>query len=337
MDGRTLHALEFPRVLERLSDFCLSEAGKEAALALRPMDNEEKVRESQHLYDETRSWLAEGEFSPVAFPDISGLLAHVRSHAEALFDMDGLWALKETLTLARRAAQSIHSGAERRPLLDVLACGFPLPELTLSALTRCVGDDGYLKDESSPGLLLVRSELRGIHQNCLRRVKEFAEKYNIGRYLQDDYMTLSSDRYVLPLKANFKGRVQGIIHDYSNTGETLYFEPMFLVEQNNRLQQLKQEEREEERKVLRMIADLITQEMPMVESAWNLLVQVDLCQAKCALGAALSGTCVPLEEGALLRLSGARRAASNLPTSFSVKATACSSSAAATPAARRWR
>ena len=306
MDGRTLHALEFPRVLERLSDFCLSEAGKEAALALRPMDDADKVRESQHLYDEARSWLAEGEFAPVSFPDISGLLAHVRTHAEALFDMDGLWALKETLALARRAVQSIHAGAGRRPLLDILACSLPLPELTLSALTRCVGDDGYLKDESSPGLLLVRGEMRSIHQNCLRRVKEFAEKYNIGRYLQDDYMTLSSDRYVLPLKANFKGRVQGIIHDYSNTGETLYFEPMFLVEQNNRLQQLKQEEREEERKVLRMIADLIAQEMPMVESAWNLLVQVDLLQAKCALGAALSGTCVPLEEGALLRLSAAR-------------------------------
>ena len=306
MDGRTLHALEFPRVLERLSDFCLSEAGKEAALALRPMDDADKVRESQHLYDEARSWLAEGEFAPVSFPDISGLLAHVHTHAEALFDMDGLWALKETLALARRAVQSIHAGAGRRPLLDILACSLPLPELTLSALTRCVGDDGYLKDESSPGLLLVRGEMRSIHQNCLRRVKEFAEKYNIGRYLQDDYMTLSSDRYVLPLKANFKGRVQGIIHDYSNTGETLYFEPMFLVEQNNRLQQLKQEEREEERKVLRMIADLIAQEMPMVESAWNLLVQVDLLQAKCALGAALSGTCVPLEEGALLRLSAAR-------------------------------
>ena len=306
MDGRTLHALEFPRVLERLSDFCLSEAGKEAALALRPMDDEGAVRKSQHLYDETRSWLAEGEFSPVSFPDISGLLAHVRTRADALLDMDGLWALKETLSLARREALSIHAGAARRPLLDELACSCPMPELTLSALNRCVGDDGYLKDESSPGLLLVRSELRGIHQNCLRRVKEFAEKFNIGRYLQDDYMTLSSDRYVLPLKANFKGRVQGIIHDYSNTGETLYFEPLFLVEQNNRLQELKQEEREEERKVMRMIVDLISQEMPQVEAAWNLLVQVDLLQGKCALGSALSGACVPLEEGALLRLSAAR-------------------------------
>lgn len=306
MDERTLLALEFPRVLERLSDFCLSEAGKEAALALRPMDDEDSVRASRHLYDEMRSWLAEGDFSPVSFPDISGLLTHVRTHADPILDMDGLWALKETLGLARRIAQSIHAGAERRPLLDALACGQPLPELSLSALFRCVSDDGYLKDESSPGLLLVRSELRGIHQNCLRRVKEFAEKYNIGRYLQDDYMTLSSDRYVLPVKANFKGRIQGIIHDYSNTGETLYFEPMFLVEQNNRLQELKQQEREEERKVLRMIAGLLLQEMPQVEAAWKLLVETDLGQAKCALGAAISGCCVPLEKGAPVRLPGAR-------------------------------
>ena len=306
MDERTLHALEYPRVLERLSDFCLSEAGRKAALALRPMDDENRVRTAQHIYEEMRSWLAEGDFSPLSFPDISGLLTHVRTHADPLLDMDSLWALRETLGLARRAAQSIHAGAARRPLLDALACTQPMPDLSISALFRCVSDDGYLKDESSPGLLLVRNELRGIHQNCLRRVKEFAEKYNIGRYLQDDYMTLSSDRYVLPLKANFKGRIQGIIHDYSNTGETLYFEPMFLVEQNNRLQELKQQEREEERKVLRMIAGLLLQEMPQVEAAWKLLVDIDLGQAKCALGTALSGRCVSLEEGALVHLPGAR-------------------------------
>ena len=90
MDERTLHALEFPRVLERLSDFCLSEAGKEAALLLRPMNDEQAVRNAQLRYDETRSWLAEGEFSPVSFPDISGLLAHVRTHADPMLDMDGL-------------------------------------------------------------------------------------------------------------------------------------------------------------------------------------------------------------------------------------------------------
>ena len=66
-------------------------------------------------------------------------------------------------------------------------------------------------------------------------------QYNMLAWLQDEFMTLSSDRYVLPLKANFKGRMQGIIHDWSQTGETCYFEPMFLVEINNRLQELKRE------------------------------------------------------------------------------------------------
>ena len=106
MDERTLRALEFPRVLERLSSFCLSEAGKEAALRLRPMDDAEDVRRSQYLYDEIRDWFAEGDFSLVSFPDISGLLAYVRGHADPLLEMDGLWALKSALGLARRGRAS---------------------------------------------------------------------------------------------------------------------------------------------------------------------------------------------------------------------------------------
>ena len=70
-------------------------------------------------------------------------------------------------------------------------------------------------------------------------------------------MTLASDRYVLPLKANFKGRMQGIIHDYSQAGDTFYFEPYFLVELNNDLQEYKQEERAEEQKVLRFLSELV--------------------------------------------------------------------------------
>ena len=77
MDDRTLRALEFPRVLERLSSFCLSEAGKGAALALRPMDSLEDVQRAQYLYDEVRSWMAEGDFTLGSFPDISGLLSYV--------------------------------------------------------------------------------------------------------------------------------------------------------------------------------------------------------------------------------------------------------------------
>lgn len=304
MDERTIRALELPRVLEQLSIRCLSDAGKEAVLALRPMTDPGKVTHAQFEFDEARSWAAEGEFRPSAFPDLSAVLDILRSR-ETLLDTDALWAFREVLNLAQRAAQSILEGAARRPLLAELASA-PVPEAAISGLNRCLAEDGGLKDESSPGLLMVRTELRGLHQGCLRRVKDYAEKYNIGHYLQDDYMTLASDRYVLPLKANFKGRLQGIIHDYSRTGETLYFEPMFLVEHNNRLQELKNQEREEERKVLRLLTELLIQDLPRVESAWNLLIAVDILFAKCALGAALDGRCVPLEAGNRVNLIDAR-------------------------------
>lgn len=305
MDERTLRALEFFGVLDQLAARCLSEAGKEAALALRPLSDADTVRHAQRLFEETCSWLAEGDFHLAAFPDISDVLGYLRGH-DPLLEQDALWAVKETLGQARRAAQSVHEGAARRPLLEELACALPAPEASLSALARCVGDDGNLKDESSPGLMLVRGEMRGLHQGCLRKVREYAEKYNIAHYLQDDYITLASDRYVLPLKANFKGRLQGIIHDYSRTGETLYFEPLFLVEQNNRLQELKQAEREEERKVLRLLTELLVREQPLVEAAWTFLVTLDVTQAKCALADALSGRSVFMEAEAPLRLTEAR-------------------------------
>lgn len=113
-------------------------------------------------------------------------------------------------------------------------------------------------------------------------------------------MTLSSDRYVLPLKANFKGRMQGIIHDWSQTGETCYFEPMFLVEINNRLQELKHEEREEEQKVLAYLRDLLLAERPGAQAALELLAQLDVLQAKRRLAALFDGQCLtlsPVEEG----------------------------------------
>ncbi len=298
MDSRTLKALEFGKVLEILAGMCVSEAGQRAVAALAPFEDVEAVGAAHTLFDEVRTWTAESGFRLAAFPDLDGLFPHLEKMAPdgevpaMLLDGDALWAMRETLLQMRRAAQSIAAGEKRWPALGALAGSTPMPEMTLSALGRCLGDDGTIKDESSPELMFVRGELRRLHLQCLRKVKDFAVQYNILQYLQDEYMTLASDRYVLPLKANFKGRIQGIIHDYSNTGETCYFEPMFLVELNNRLQELKREEREEERRVLQYLTGIIRNELPLVRSSWELLVRLDVELAKCSLAAAFDGHCV---------------------------------------------
>lgn len=313
MDSRTIKALEFGKVLEHLAGLCVSEAGRRVSLGLFPLRDADAVNAAHTLFDEVRTWSAHSGFRLSDFPDLEGLFPHLEkaavSPSSALLDADALWALRETLLQGRKAAQSINENGTMWPSLRDLVASMPLPEMTLSALSRCLGDDGLIKDESSPELMLVRGELRRLHLMCLRKVKDFAVQYNIAQYLQDDYMTLASDRYVLPLKSNFKGRIQGIIHDYSNTGETCYFEPLFLVEQNNRLQELKREEREEERKVLRFLTGIVQNELPFIRSAWDLLVRLDVELAKCGLAALFDGACATISpdgEDAPLSLLGAR-------------------------------
>ncbi|MFI3272077.1 MAG: Smr/MutS family protein [Pseudomonadota bacterium] len=311
LDARTLQALEFSKVLQHLAGYCVSEAGKDACLTLMPFSTAEAVHEAAALCDDAQLWRETSGFALTSFPTMDGVFRYMQSQA-AVLDLDALWALRRVLSQARRAHDSIAEGVtpsrreSRWARLAALSEKHPLPFRSVSGLERCVSDDGMLRDESSPELLLVRGEIRRIHQQCIRKVKDFAQQYNILHYLQDEFMTLSSDRYVLPLKASFKGRLQGIIHDYSQTGETCYFEPMFLVEINNRLQELKREERSEERKVLMYLTSLVRGEFDGVKAACALLVEIDILLAKQSLGKAINGTLVSIDDDAALDLRGAR-------------------------------
>lgn len=304
---RTLHALDFFLITEHLANLCASSIGRQGALELLPLEDSASVSLAARLYEEAKDWAGSpapgaSPFTLAPFPDISILLRGVAANPSLRPDTDACWALREMLRQAREAHASIATaGAEKRwPNLLRLANASPLPVQLTSALLRCISDDGLIQDESSPELYRLRAELRRLHQNCMRKVKEYAAQYNMLAFLQDEFMTLSSDRYVLPLKANFKGRMQGIIHDWSQTGETCYFEPIFLVEINNRLQELKREEREEERKILAYLGELLVAELPSVLAAQKLLRQVDILSAKRRLAAAFDGQCLslaPADEG----------------------------------------
>lgn len=305
--NRTLHALEFGKITEHLAGLCYSGVGREAALTVAPLPDGEAVTLAARLYEEAAVWAARpvGDggkgFSLAAFPDVGGLL-RAAERPQSRPDADAFWALREVLRLAQSAHTAIDTPDAPRhwPHLLELAQAAPLPVQLTAALNRCISDDGLIRDESSPELYRLRGELRRLHQSCMRKVKDFALQYNMLPYLQDEFMTLSSDRYVLPLKANFKGRMQGIIHDWSQTGETCYFEPMFLVEINNRLQELKHEEREEEQKVLAYLRDLLNAELPGAWAALDLLSQLDVLQAKRRLADLFDGRCIslsPVEEG----------------------------------------
>jgi len=306
MEPRTLHLLEFPKVLKELSGFAVSEPGASACLEVRPYADSLAVRLQLTLLDQALRWVRESGFRLNAFPDFGGFFP-VLDIPTRVLDLDALFALRATLEQGRNARDLLEPYGDRGwDELHTAVSGAPWPASTWMALKRCLDQDGHLKDESSPGLFSVRQEIRAIHQKCTKRVKDFVLSENIAHYLQDDFVTVSSDRYVLPLKVNFKNRFPGIIHDYSQTGETCYFEPMFLVETNNTLQELKREERVEERKVLEYLTGLVRQEREGIEASYRGLVQLDLLMAKARLAEATQARPLDVGPGLPARLIQAR-------------------------------
>ena len=302
--------LELPKVLAHLSTLAVSEAGQAACLALRPLTDLETIRSHASWYVQIRTWKARTGYILAPFLSLDGIL-ELLDAPSAQLDQDALWGLRRSLLPARELVTSFISTEaavpeEDWPLLVNRVRSFLFPHQSVTALTRCLADDGRLRDEASPELSLARSGIRSLHQTCTRRVKDFVQQHGLEPYLQDDFMTLSSDRYVLPLKANFKGRFDGVIHDYSQTGETCYFEPIFLMEVNNRLQELKRAEHEAEIKVIRYLTDCIRGELAGVRDAYALMVDADVALAVAALAAGYDGAIVEFGDSLPVRLYNAK-------------------------------
>lgn len=299
MESRTFQVLEFPKILGALSGFAVSEPGAAACLDIHPFTSLEAVQRANALYEQAVAWIGESGFKLTPFPDIGGIFPHIQQDT-AVLDQDALFALRIVFDIARSARDSLGEYEERGwNILHDSLFAYDWPQKTVSGITRCLDGEGQIRDESSPDLLTVRQEIRSIHQRCTKRVKEFILQENMAQAMQDEFMTISSDRYVLPIKSNFKNKTKGIIHDYSQTGETCYFEPIFLVETNNRLQELKREEREEEYKILQYLTSLIREESSSAHEAYLSVVSIDVLMAKVELAHKYDGRTIDVvEEGA---------------------------------------
>ncbi|WP_461209388.1 endonuclease MutS2 [Desulfocurvus sp. DL9XJH121] len=304
MQARSEFLLEFPKVLRLLARYCMSEPGAARVLEVRPMGDPGALAEAVDLTRQFMAWAGESDFSMPGFTSLEGFLDSLDAPVE-IFDLDALWAVFQVLGDAREVRTRLaEADAGRWPLLPDLAG--PWPGSLWAGLKRCLNPDGLIRDEASPDLYSVRTRIRSLHQRCGKRVKSFVEREGIAPYMQEEYLTVSSDRYVLPLKVSYKNRLPGIIHDYSQTGETCYFEPMFLVDLNNELQELKNEERRAEKEVRRLLSDLLRSEAPALSGVYAFMVDLDVLAAKAAFAQAHGARCVDIGPGKALHLMDVR-------------------------------
>ena len=279
MDGKTLRTLEYPKILERVAAYAAFSPTAEKAGALQPTSD---LAEARRRLSET----TEAVQLLVTHPDLTiGGARDVRqqidlaSHAGILTPGD-LLDIKSTLIAGRTLARTFERMGGQFPSLAEIAARMPLPVGLVDRISRAISDRGELLDSASPELGNIRRDLRVVHDRLLTKMQRMVSDSKITQYLQETLVTQRDGRYVLPLRAEFKGRIRAIVHDQSASGATLFVEPLSVVELNNQHRELQLAERDEERRILVALSGEVGTFAHEIEALIDIIAEIDLALAK---------------------------------------------------------
>jgi len=279
MDSKYLQTLELPKILSRLAEHTSFSAGRELALGLRPSTDPAEVRRRQGETSEARRLLAlRGDLSLGGAHDVRPLVRNARR--EAVLLPAELLNIRDTLVRGRTLRRAILRLRDQFPLLANIAARIEECPRLVSEIARCINERAEVVDGASPDLARVRRELRETHRRLLDKLERIISSPSTAPFLQEPLITQREGRYVIPLKADFKGRIPGLVHDVSASGATLFIEPLATVELGNRWRELQVEEEREVRRVLAALSALVAEEGERVERTVEALAELDLAFAK---------------------------------------------------------
>lgn len=274
-----LVTLEFPKILDKLAYYAMFSASKELALALRPSPY---LAEAQGWQAETSEAVhllsAKVGIGIGGTRDVRPLTG--RAQRGAILIPPELLEIRQTLIAARDLQRTITRLAEVYPrLADIAQRIEPCPGL-VNDINQAIDERGEVKSSASPELARIRRELETAYSRLMERLNRLVASTQYSRYLQEPLVTQRAGRYVIPLKAEFKGKIQGIIHDQSASGATLFIEPLATVELNNKWRQLQLDEEEEIRKILLALSEQVGGQSRLIDHTVVALAELDLAFAK---------------------------------------------------------
>jgi DNA mismatch repair protein MutS2 len=286
MDARSLVLLEFPLVRDRLAAATTFVPSRRLAEALEPSSDPVVVARQLDETDQARALLEERPGTGIgAARDIGPAID--RAVRGGRLEPAQFLELAETLDAVARLATALAD--ERRPLLRELGRALhPSPALR-STLGRSFDPVGELLDTASPQLGGLRAAVRVAYDRLRRRLDALVGS-ELGGALQEPIVTLRNGRYVVPVKAEARGRVRGIVHDASGSGQTLFIEPLVAVELGNTWREAQVAESEEIARILDELSALVAVHAPALRETLDALARFDLWAAKATLAAELDAT-----------------------------------------------
>ncbi len=279
MNEKSAETLEFPKILEQLAHHTSFSAAYELALDLIPIPDLEVARDLQRETSEARDLLEQK-------PDISmGGVYDVREASLSCrrgFILEGgvLLNIRSTLQRATILRRTLTRLEGQFPLLAEIAESLEdCPELQ-EAIGRILDDNAEVRDSASARLAFLRREIRVAFDRLQSKLSNIASSSANAKYLQESLVTQRNGRYVVPLKAEFKGRIPGVVHDQSSSGATLFIEPLSTVELNNSYRELQLEEENEIRRILSELCDHVAQVSDRIVITVDILANLDLILAR---------------------------------------------------------
>lgn len=322
LDPVTAEALEFPRILHQAAGFCMTEEGR-ARLLLEPVLTDPAALET--LKREVKPWLEllvrSGEVPAADFPGVERALERCGPEGSSL-DGKELKALARYLSSA--AAWKRFLAASEREELKLWALRLSDFSVLAQALHRVLDTDGAVIEDHVPALVHLRGEISRSRADIEATARSFLRDSDQREFWQDTTATQKDGRTVLPLKANFKGRVPAVVHEASGSGQTLFVEPYELVDKNNRLVENQSAWRAELLKLFKELTAKVREHRAEIKTLVENLTRLDLLWGRARWGHSVKGSLVqagrPGEPWALIQARHPLLGASAVPIDLRVPA-----------------
>ena len=302
---KSIRTLELPRVLELLSQQAISPEAKERSLRLRPETEREEV---ERLLDQTDA--ARTMIGLYGAPSFSG----VKTVAESLSRADRggslntgeLITIGGLLTAARRAREYFNDKAEERTAIDHLFLSLKGNRFLEEKIRRCIPEEGVIADAASSELADIRRHMRQAQAKSREILQRIISSPTYAKILQETIITQRDGRFVVPVKAEHKGDLPGLVHDVSSTGATVFVEPMGVVQANNQFIELQAKEQKEIDRILAELSADAAAHKRDIQWDYDTLVHLDLIFARGQLSYKMDACRPEVRRGGATKLRRAR-------------------------------
>lgn len=303
MNDRILRVLEFNKIIEQLNNLTATTIGKDLCSALKPSVNIEEVKTLHDETDEASQILRLNKMIPL------GGISDIRPSIKRCV-IGGVLSSGECLDIAN----TLYGGRQVKGFLEKLEGDSPILKnlanqiVTLRDLethiNSCIDDNGQVMDSASEKLRNIRSSIRTYESRVRDKLDSYTKQNS--KMLSDAIITIRNERYVLPVKQEYRGAIGGIVHDQSASGSTLFMEPKSVVDLNNQLQEAKVKERQEIDRVLRELSEYIAANEASLSANVDVLAKIDFITARAKLGIQMKAAMPKINENGIIKMQQAR-------------------------------